>query len=297
MSEHITHVAICDDTRRVALQLDDLPAEFVRAWSQQIDASRMGGVTRQADNWSAQVIHDLRVDPSQPDHDRKLAFILGALTHRSIDRHMKPVFTFFKQAIDARSEAGRAVNECTIYCDLLILREVFATDDTFSAHLFDGKLAAGARPLQEVIRAMLQRTLIQMHTFKPAAGDVHGWMSSLFAGMQDFKLRLELYDQAAAHPDPAKWQRYLIDTHFYSATDPLIHCARMLQQGEPVCASDIHAAIVGTDQTGSRYARAMKRAIEYIRAAAELYRGKITLPDALLKLDIGVPELAMDFRL
>jgi hypothetical protein len=177
MSEHITHVAICDDVRRLCVRLDDLPATFRHAWVRWVDASRMGGVTREADRWSARVIDDLRRNPADREHDRKLAFILGALTHRSIDRHMKPIFAHFKQAIDARVVDGKPINECTIYCDMLILKEVFGFDRTFAESLFEDRVVRPARPVQELLRTLLQRTLIHACTSCESGLKVCIWMS------------------------------------------------------------------------------------------------------------------------
>jgi hypothetical protein len=294
MSEHITHTAICDDTRRLCIALPYLPQAFKHAWASHIDVSRMGGVTRHADKWSAAVIDHLRQHPTDPDHDKKLAFILGALSHRSIDRHMKPVFTYFKQSIDARIVQGQVINECTIYCDMLILQKVFALDSTFSPRLFDSALTTPTKPFHELLRATFQRVLMQMHTFKPDDANVHDWMSKLFAGMQDFNLRLDLYDQIAANPDPEKWKRYLLDTNFYNDADPLVVLLRQLHQNQP--AADVQRMLDATSPSHSLYARAVARAVDYIRAAADLYQGKITVEQALPRMDIGVPELALEYR-
>ncbi len=295
MSEHITHTAICDDVRRICTHLEDLPQVFKDAWSTHTDISRLGGVTRHADLWSADIIAHVRDHPEDTDAKRKLAFVLGALTHRSIDRHMKPVFTYFKQAIDARTDKGAVVNECTIYCDMLIMKEVFAIDHLFSDSLFDKSLADKREAFQELMRTTWQRILIHMHTFKPDDANVHNWLSNLFKGVQDFGLRLHLYDEIAANPDPEKWQKYLVETNFYDAADPIIAAARSVQKGGSLSADEASKAIESTGADASLYARAMKHAIDYIRAAGQIYRNQITVEQAKPLMDIGVPELAMTY--
>jgi len=293
VSEHITHTAICDDVRRICLRLDDLPAAFKSAWEAHTDVSRLGSVTRHADKWSADIIAHVRDRADDPDGTKKLAFILGALTHRSIDRHVKPLFAYFKQATDARIENGVAVNECTIYCDMLILKEVFGIDQLFSPELFNGPLAARRAAFHELMRTTWQRVLIQMHTFKPDDANVHAWLGNLFHGVQDFGLRLDMHEKIATDPDSAKVKRYLTDTNFYDAADPIIATARAIQRGEVVAGVD--QAVEATISGQSFYARAMHRAIDHIRAAGELYQGRITVDEAKPRLDIGVPERSMTY--
>lgn len=295
MSEHITHTAICDDVRRICLHLDDLPQAFKDVWSTHTDISRLGGVTRHADLWSADIVAHVRDHPEDKDGPRKLAFVLGALTHRSIDRHMKPVFTYFKQAIDARTDKGAVVNECTIYCDMLILKEVFAIDHLFSETLFDKPLAERRAAFAELMRTTWQRMLIHMHTFKPDDANVHSWLTNLFNGVQDFGIRMHLYDEIAANPDPQKWNKCLIETNFYNASDPLIAAARAVQKGGSISAAEASKAVESTGADASLYARAIKRAIDYIRAAGQIYTNRITIDEAKPLMDIGVPELAMTY--
>lgn len=295
MSEHITHTAICDDVRRLCLCLDDIPVFFKQVWSDHTDISRLGSVTRHADRWSADLVAYVRDHPEDTDGPRKLAFVLGALTHRSIDRHMKPVFTYFKQTIDARTVEGSIINECTIYCDMLILKEVFSIDHLFSESLFDQTLSQKRQAFHELMRTTWQRILIQMHTFKPDDDHVHDWLSRLFRGIQDFGIRMDLYEEIAANPDPEKWRRYLIETHFYHQTDPLICLARQIQHGQTASSQTVAEAVSGTTSDASLYARSIKRAIDYIRTASAIYRGEITPEQAKSHLDIGRPELSMTY--
>jgi hypothetical protein len=296
MSEHITHTAICDDVRRICISLDDLPDVFRQTWAACADISRLGGVTRHADRWSADIVAHVRDHPEDRDGQQKLAFVLGALTHRSIDRHMKPVFAYFKQSIDARIEAGKPFNECTIYCDMLILKEVFGVDQLFSESLFDQPLAKRRAAFHELMRTTWQRVLIQMHTFRPDDANVHAWLSNLFAGVQEFEIRLDIYAQIAAQPDSAKWQKYLVETHFYDAADPIIELARSIQRGGQADSAHANRAIDATGEDSSLYARAMRHAIGYIRAAGRLYRSELSVEQTKPMLDIGVPELAMTYR-
>ncbi len=299
MSEHITHIAIHDDVRRLVLKLGDVPQPLRDAWEKNPEEARMGGVTRRADNWSAQIVDWARGEQAKPSHDRdpnagrKVAFVLGALTHRSIDRHMKPVFTHFKQAIDARMIDDTPLNECTIYCDVLILKEVFGLDDVFTPDLLARSEMDRTATIHDALMSTFRRVLIHMRTFNPDDANVHTWLDRLFRGMQGFNIRLAEYARVAGAPDPALWQKYLIDMNFYDANDPLIHAARTLQHGKDVSEAEVNRAVDGTDHQASRYARAMRRAIEYIRAAGELFDGKITIDEAKPRLDIGVPELAL----
>lgn len=303
MSEHITHIAIADDLARLVLATPAFPPSFHRAARNHPRVLQLGGVTRQADQFSPRIIHDAAQThashpPGSPPHtdaDKKLAFVFGSLSHRAIDRHMKPVFQHFKSQPDALRIDGKVVNECTIYCDCLILHHVFGFPSQ-PTHFAPGLLNA-RQPIDEALRASLQRVLIQLHTFRPDHTDIHAFLSQLFDKMQEFEIRLDLYVQTFTHPDPAKWHKYLTETHFYDPADPLLALCRTLQHSPCAALTDgaLPQALAATTPTSSRYAQALQHAYAYVQTAADLYTRQITPDQAAPRLDIGVPELSLGY--
>ena len=312
MSENITHTAMADDGYRLAPHLG-LPDDLLAAWDAHPDVARLGGITRFADTFSADLIRHAAQEAKKPEADRdrhatrKLAFVLGALTHRSIDRVMKPVFRYFTGK-NADPSAPRPawtdpVNVCTVYCDVFILKEVFGggaedpsdPSNPYPKKILDGPTHAARAGLESAWQSVWQRTLIRMHTFKPDREHIHEWMAAMFDGLQDFKLDVARYEKIALEWDPAMVKKYLVDTHYYDRADPIIAAARSIQRGSTLSASDVQEALDATTDESSRYARGLKLACDYLRAAGRLYDGSISYDDAKVAMDIGVPELSIGY--
>jgi len=88
-------------------------------------------------------------------------------------------------------------------------------------------------------------------------------------------------------------KKYLIDKHFYSREDELIRLARDIQRRSTVTTEQFVEAMEVTDKSRSRYARTLKRAIEYLIAGTELFAGEIGIAEAKQRFDVGVPELSL----
>ncbi len=300
MSDHIAHLGICDDTFRLAGCHAAIDPTFKQIMDQRRDDAHMGAVTRSADYWSAEMIVQLREQFDRPDAERdplaasKLAFVLGALTHRSADRHTKPITRCWDGDDDAHGDA----NESKIMQDIFVFKEVYDSgrdDDPpgLSRRVLRAFDDEGEASVEMAYRVMLRRALIAMHTLNPDKQHIDDWLNAFFGGLQTFPKSLNLYARLAAEWDPAKVKRYLIDKHFYSRDDVLIRLARDIQRGSTPPPGAVEQAIDQTDRSSSRYARSLARAIDYLLAAGDLFNGRIDLEEAKNQFDIGVPELAL----
>ena len=299
MSDHIAHIAICDDTFRLASAGLSLPAPLALAIDAHREAAHMGSVTRQADLWSVDLMlwaseqQALPAADRSPRHLDKLAFVLGALTHRAADRLTKPITNCFKGGDEEISEAHIS----KIMQDLFVYREVYGAGKGPHADPFTGLLLdipaddAGARA-EEAFRVLHRRALISMHTIRPDSSDIHGWLDAFFQALQTYPKQIRTYAELLAEWDPVKVNRYLVEKHFYDRDDALIVLARRIHHGGDATADEVAAARAATDKPHSRYARALARALHYLEAAADLFEGRIGEDEAKVRFDIGVPELA-----
>jgi hypothetical protein len=327
MSENVTHVAVCDDVSRLASVHEAIPAEFKQALEQHHDIARLGSATRSADRWSAEVIARSRDHWPAPGAagsgqaakkddevgvestvSRKLAFVLGALTHRAADRLFKPIFQYCREQYG--EEAGL---DCSIHCDVLVFTEVYggghggterqvggsalptAMTNPYQAAVFRSPTGEAGQQAEEVFRVLWQRALISMHTFAPDASDMDGWLDRLFRTLPRFSIDLAHYQQVVERPDPAKFKRYLEDTNAYNRSDPLIVTARRVQRGEAVSAGEVEASLDATDERSSRYARALQKGMGYLLAGGRLWQGEIDVAQAKAKFDVGVAERSLVF--
>ena len=301
MSDHIAHLGICDDTFRLALVLDDIEPTFKRLMCEERETAHMGSITRQADKWSADVIARCRDEMAMAEGDplapRKLAFVLGSLTHRSADRHTKPI-TRCWPGNDDNGTAGGNANESKIMQDIFVFREVYGQgfgDDAgpFPHAVLHVPTSEAETQFEAYMRILWRRALIAMHTFHPDSGHIDDWMTAFLKGLQTFPKSLTQYAELNANWDQAKVRKYLIDKHFYDRGDVIIRLARAIQHGSTVRSEQVAGAMGQTSKANSRYARALKRALEYLLAAGRLYRGEIDVDAAKTAFDVGVPEMSL----
>ena len=301
MSENITHVAVCDDVTRLASRHPEAHADLIRALREQQDVARFGAGTQSADRWTADLLTWAGAESAKAPADRdprleaKLAFVLGALTHRAADRLMKPII-YFPEA----TEGHEGFVEATIHCDVFVFKEIYGGGSgpdagPYPRAILDAPVTEGQRQLEEYFRVVWRRAIVAMHTFSPDRSDMQGWMDKLLDTLQQFPMEMARYARIAAEWDPAKVKRYLEDTHFYDRDDPLIRCARDIQHGRAVSAAEVVAAAGATDESSSRYARALAKGLGYVLAAGRLYAGEIDVAEAKTRFDVGVPELSLAY--
>lgn len=296
MSDHIGHIGICDDTFRLAGLHPEIQPEFKRWMQTHRDDSHLGAITRQADKWSADVIDSSRTLLEQNPGDslalRKLCFVLGSLTHRAADRLTKPITRL------ADREENWDNNISKIMQDLLVYREVFAGGKgalatPFTPDCIGGWGDEGQTRFENMYRLLFRRALIGMHTFNPDSQNIDSWFESFFNGLQTFPKDLELYAHLAHTWPQDKVNRYLVEKNFYNREDEIIRVTRRIQQGLAVSPGEIVAAKRRTVQSSSRYARALAKALDYVLAAGELFRREISVEEAKIRFDVGVPEMSM----
>ncbi len=305
MSDHIGHIGICDDSFRLAQVHPGIHPLFKQVMQTHRDDAHMGSITRYADKWSAMIIAQARDQMEQPEGQRdplalrKLTFVLGSLTHRAADRLTKPITNCWSGHPDNEThDGGGMANESKIMQDIFVFKEVFASGNgdvttPFTPQVIGLWDAKAQNEFEAMYRLLLRRALIAMHTINPDAGHIDEWFAGFFKGLQTYPKNLEMYARLAKEWPADKVRLYLTEKRFYQRDDVLIVLARKLQQGGQVSGDEVVAAQSKTDTSHSRYARALAKAIDYLLAAGDLYERKLTVEQAKVKFDVGVPELSL----
>ncbi|MFO8006767.1 MAG: hypothetical protein R6V05_03435 [Candidatus Brocadiia bacterium] len=294
MSENITHTAVVDDCRRLALSWPAICAPFKEALRHHHDTTRLGGLTRWGDRFTVELLGRYAETWEKGDGKERagarLAFVLGWLCHRAADRQMKPVF----RAADPDCE--ESPTDCSIYHDVFLFLEVYGSgaEEPYSPATLEApleSLSAGdvrAADVEELLRAVLQRALLGLHTLKPDARDIEGWLDGLLDLRQEYRVSIPRYAKALAEPDAGKVRRFIEEVNFYDPADPLIRLARSIQRNGPadVPMEEALEAAGG----GSHYARALRRGCRYLQTGSEYFTGRITEEEGRERLDIGLPD-------
>ncbi len=294
MSENVTHTGILDDCFRLMQVSDEICDAFKEVAVSQNDFARLGGITRSGDRFTVQLLDSFRkrwADRKPEDKlESKLAFVLGWLTHRAADRQMKPVFR------EAESDRTQSPSDCSVYHDAFVFMEVFAggKEAPYNTATFEEGMqslpVASAFDVAEVeafFRALLQRALIELHTFIPDRDNIEPWLEKLSTLQQRFYVDINRYAAAIYKPDPEKVKRFITDVNFYDKEDAIIVAVRGIQRGEGVTAVQVKEAAEADAK--SQYAQALQIGFGYLCAASEFFTTDM-VPDALkARLDIGKP--------
>lgn len=290
MSENITHTAVVDDCARLVLASREVCSVFRDALTNHLDLARLGGITRHGDEHNPGLLEALRARfraGQAGAHDlRKLAFVIGWLSHRAADRQMKRIW---RVEIPGEKATG-SPTDCSVYHDAFLLREHYglgARPPYVAASLADRPECADA--VEQLFQGMWQRMLIAMHTFIPDDEDVEAWLDRVLSRYQHLEVDLRRYAEAIANPDPEKVRRYLDEVNFYSPHDPIVDRARRLDRGDPGAPCEL-SRLADRDANASRYGQALARGCRYILAASEFFLFRLEPEELRERLDIGKPE-------
>jgi hypothetical protein len=203
---------------------------------------------------------------------------------------MKPLFR------ELDPDCPDSPTDCSVYHDVFVFRAVYAAgaEEPYAGAVLTREaesLPRGNLPpaeLEDLLRAILQRALIGLHTFRPDADHIEDWIDGLLGLGQQFRVNVARYAEALAEPDPEKVRRFIEEPNFYDPADPVIALARSIQKGQPL-QTPVTDALAASTQ-GSHYSRALVRACNYLAVASDYFQGHISEQDCRTRLDIGIPD-------
>lgn len=284
MSEQVTHMAVFDDCRRLALADPDfLCRPFVDVLERRHDAARLGTLSRGNNRRIVPMVKKARErwDEREGEErfERTLAFALGWYAHRATDRTFKPLY----REVDPRYEE-RDVNWVKVYHDAVLLDAVYGGGGTGPYPEGYVEVAMGSHPGTDAVDLSAVEDLFAakwtqewLGAFEFAGGPPgEGFADEALDARQTATYRFSWYEEAYHDPDPRRVQSWLNEPNFYDETDPLVAEARALQRGEDVEVDARERAAAASDGGGSQYAEALARAVRYLAAASDFFEGEAT---------------------
>ncbi len=291
MSDLLTHWAVFEDMRRLAALDPRMARDLVAIIEAERQYARLGAVSRGGARFVPHVLSSARAQwpavqaaggPARDLLARKIAYALGGIAHFPADYILKPVMSRLAgadwnrthhemQKGVAQEAALEAIQEISVYYDVKVFREVYLSgrEDPFNRFLFADSGIEPARALEEFVTSLFQRALLAAHTLAPDSADLDRWLDNLIGQVQPLYLSVERYVSVFRAPDAAKTSRYGVDTEFYRKDDPAVAAARAAQQGDPVAAGVLEAAIRdganrgGYGQAVALGARTLRQASDY----------------------------------
>lgn len=299
MSDMFTHWAVFEDCRRLMKRDAAIAPEFATAAETEQEAARLGALTRNGTIWMQPLLkmaRDRWDDPEvHPAMDRRLAFVVGGITHQACDTVVKPLLTRhggtewnLTHAVLQREAVARGrehevdtdrMQEISAYYDMHAFRKVYLDDEEspFTRFILSAETSLPKEAMDDFIGSSFQQALLASHTIvPPSTADAEAlgeWQDRLFEFMQPLYLQPKWWRDALNKPDPVKQAEYEVETLFYDQHDPLIRAARSLQRGEVLSEAQFsEAATTGANQ--SIYGQALELSLRYLRAGTEFWNGK-----------------------
>lgn len=288
MSDMLTHWAAFDDCRRLTQFDESIVPDFRAAIEKDQASARLGTMSFGGKTWMQPLLSKVRENYSA-DNDkasRYLAFALGGLIHQACDRIMKPFLSNaagsdWSEMQDAmrggggsRSKEIAVTQEVSAYVDAEVFRKVYASGKyaPFSPH-FMAELNGTERNFEELVRAMLQRSLLATHTLRPDVANLEAWLDNLFDKVQPLYLDVDLWVKVFNHPDPQKQRTLALSETFYRDDDPAIQAAREIQEKGSLSLA-LREAVFTRGESTSQYGEVLQLGLSYLRSASAFWRGE-----------------------
>ncbi len=278
MSEQVTHYAVNDDVRLLALHSPRINDTFKQVLRDHHEAMRLGALVRRSEKFAGPLIKKLRErwDEHRDDDPAKLAFCLGTLTHRATDRMMKPIFV---SQIHGSEHDRLAIS---IAHDIFLFNKVYGgntggfVEQQFTETLsFPQALDLDWAAVELIFQTMFQRAMLGSHTLKPDDARPDAWLSDLFGAIQNMRIDLRCYYDMLTNPDPDVIERALEQVKFYSEDDAIVALARDLRAGGGVENNEDFLRRSYLHDRPSLYARALSMAYGYVQVASEFWLGEV----------------------
>lgn len=296
MSDLLTHWAVFEDCCRISHHDPDVDPVLVDVLEAERDYGRLGAITRGGNDIMPPLLLNARQRWSQPRPDenlpRKVAFVLGCLTHQACDSAMKPLISRVAGAdwstahkavwanLDGAEERFQKHNEISAYYDTYVFREIYSSgqSEPFNRYFLADVQEEPGASLEAFIRSLFQRALLSSHTLQPDVENAEAWLDKLFKLHQQLYVDVATYVRVFTKPDPDLMLRYRVETEFYSAEDEIIKLARAIHDGETPSRESLERALYG--ECASSYAQALKNGLKHLRSASSLWRGETDTLDS-----------------
>ncbi len=292
MSEHITHVAVYEDSvRLIKADRENFPPIFTQSVEACHDSGLFCSGSRGNHLYAIPILEKYKGRKPESFNKREkeqIAGALGWLTHRASDLQMKPIFDI----IEKREHPVFHDNECQMYHDAIMFKQVYQGGILSSESTYEkfspGTLAHGMKgnPAADYVNVPLTENVFTHYFLSEMAGlqhfvndvidDVDQYCDFLIQSSQNLYEDLRIYIDAFQSPDYHKLVDYIHNYNVYDEEDALIKIVRDIQLNNKYpSAAQLQEALATADQQ-SQYAQALKKGHDYLSGAGRFYNDEIS---------------------
>lgn len=296
MSEHITHLAVAEDSALLAAHDPQYSDHFRYAARTYPRALQLGSTTRSGDAFIFPLLKQWREDWRTEDpRSEKLAYVIGWAGHLAGDRTFKPVFRITDLAYYVRGFPGPS--NASVYQDAATFDKVYARGrrgpfhPAVLAHGLKGHPAADHLPVAAAETAMGYRFADRAAALRNFSreGMTDDWPERyryMTKERQRYYVDMDRYTAAAHHPAADRQYQYLIEPNFYNSEDPLLRLVEALREGERSEVQLTEALTAAED--GSLYAQSLALGHQFSRAASDYFNGTISEEEGRVRMRTNI---------
>ena len=292
MSEHITHIAVYEDSARIIKYSGKkITKAFHEAMADAYDCGLTCSGARGNHIYAIPIIEKAREAYGSPAFNmqmkEQLAGAIGWLLHRASDRQMKPLFAKVP-------ELGNPMlyeNECQMYHDAESYRQVYQggkvstkspfelVDESTLSHRMEKNPSASKLNVDELENLMafyFVSAIAGNCVFTEKLDDVNEFTDKLVEYSLDLYEDLRMYIRAYENPEPYKHHGYLTGFNIYDPEDELIRFVRYDQEhGEAHPEIELDVALEKAEKQ-SNYSQALRKGYLYTLALSDYFEEKIS---------------------
>ncbi len=291
MSEHITHVAVYEDSVRLMhADKEIFPEIFVKSVKNSYDSGLFCSGSRGNHLYAIPIIEKykkVKIDSLKKEDMEQIAGAIGWLTHRASDLQMKPIF----QIIEDMKHPVFDDNECQMFHDAVVFKEVYkggtlSSESPFQqyspgtlAHRMKGNAAAeymNVPVTENVFTHYFMSEFARQQHFINDIDNIDTYCDLLIDNSQDLYEDLRIYIDAFQSPEYHKLVEYIHNYNVYDEEDALIRIVRDIQLNKRYPSkSKLDEALATADQQ-SQYAQALRKSHDFLLGAGDFYNDKIS---------------------
>lgn len=294
MSEHITHIAIYEDSARLLAISPTITEAFKISVERHPDIALMASASRGNHLYAVPFLErDRERWATRREGDgteERIAAAIGWISHRGADLHTKPLGDILESELEAQPDLYFSTHESDVYQDAVTFREVYGggeypatspyavmppgmMEHGMASH--PASAAVDVEAIEPVFAASIQQAMIELHTFSSGpADDLDAWMEKYMERRQYYTEELGMYLDAFERPDPRKMARYIDGINWYDRDDELIRLVRSIHLGRRDTSIEL-AAAVDAAESQSQYAQALAKSYRFLQAASDFFDGTL----------------------
>lgn len=302
MSEHITHIAVFEDSCTMIEVSPRFNQAFQIAVNRFPDSGLLGSATRGNHLYALPILDRVKGKRGHHTDDdlKQIAFSLGWITHRAADLIQKPIVQI---TADRENETGLKESDHEIYMDAVTFKYAYRGGDRrsvspmvrISPAILEPAMKShpGARfidveMLEYNMTGLFHGDLLELHQFADGEkGDVDLdiWLDKLIAKRQRLYEDLRSYMEAFQNPDPVKMSAFITEQNYYNPADEILKLVRAIQNGRSSSAVELESAIESAKYQ-SQYAQMLAKSYNFLVVLNDFFLNKLAASEAYDALEI-----------